>query len=552
MGEQIPRHKSLVLAVDHALAEVVHAGESLEEGSAGDLSVATLGGRMQVRWDDRGQASAMGQLVFFAEFLDTSGLFGHWVAQCPLTYTSPNAPSTQDVLGSWMLSILDGHRRYAHLGSLRGDGVAPRILGMKKVIGDDSLRRALSQIAPASKSTHDDGQRAQQQAQLARAERWMQQQLMHSVQDALDRPWVLDCDTTIKPLYGHQAGAQVSYNPHKPGRPSHVVHTYWVGNLRLVLHAQLQGGNSHSSTHGLPGLKALLERLPRAQRPQLVRGDCGYGSDTVMRELEDLGQPYLFKLKQSAAVKKLVQQQWRRHEWIDAGQGWDACADELQLLGWQHRRRVIVLRRAVRVELLVESKARRGRKRKDPLQASLQFIDKNTPDKVWEYAVLVSNAAFPIDAMGQLYRDRADCENGFDELKNQWGWGGYTTQDIERCNLSAQAVGLVYNWWSWYVRLANPKARLEAITSRPLLLNAVGRLTQHAGQQRILLTVTHAAEDQVKALVVNIRKGLQQIRAAAPQFQPLTRWKTLVRYIVDHIMTATATGMHWRLALGSG
>ena len=37
-------------------------------------------------------------------------------------------------------------------------------------------------------------------------------------------------------------------------------------------------------------------------------------------------------------------------------------------------------------------------------------------------------------------------------------------------HLSARAVALIYNWWSWYVRLAHPKARLEAITSRPLLL----------------------------------------------------------------------------------
>jgi hypothetical protein len=38
---------------------------------------------------------------------------------------------------------------------------------------------------------------------------------------------------------------------------------------------------------------------------------------------------------------------------------------------------------------------------------------------------LVSNSNYELKAIGQLYRDRADCENGFDELKNQWGWGGY-------------------------------------------------------------------------------------------------------------------------------
>jgi len=91
------------------------------------------------------------------------------------------------------------------------------------------------------------------------------------------------------------------------------------------------------------------------------------------------------------------------------------------------------------------------------------------PDKdlqVWEYAVLVTNSAHPLAAFGQLYRDRADCENGFDELKNQWGWGGFTTQDIERCQSSARAVALVYNWWSWYCRAAKPGPRMEAITSR--------------------------------------------------------------------------------------
>lgn len=50
--------------------------------------------------------------------------------------------------------------------------------------------------------------------------------------------------------------------------------------------------------------------------------------------------------------------------------------------------------------------------------------------------------------ISQLYRDRADAENGFDELKNQWGWGGNTTRDIARCQLTARMVALVYNWWS--------------------------------------------------------------------------------------------------------
>jgi hypothetical protein len=90
----------------------------------------------------------MGQLAFFAEFLEVTGLFARWVKGCPLPYTSPNAPAVVDLLGTWLLSILDGQRRYAHIAGLRGDEVTPEIPGMRRIVSDESLRRALSAFAP--------------------------------------------------------------------------------------------------------------------------------------------------------------------------------------------------------------------------------------------------------------------------------------------------------------------------------------------------------------------------------------------------------------------
>ena len=242
-----------------------------------------------------------------------------------------------------------------------------------------------------------------------------------------------------------------------------------------MLLAQVQSGKSNSAAHGLPGLTKLILGFALEERPRLVRGDCAYGTERVMCELEEIDQPHLFKLKQSANVKRLVLRHWPRDGWCNVGQGWEAHEDQLRLEGWSKTRRVVVMRRQVTKDALAEKTKRRRVKRnaaspqgKNPQQTCLDLIDTNDPVKAWEYAVLVTNTQYPLEAIGQLYRDRADCENGFDELKNQWGWGGYTTQDIERCNLSAQAVALVYNWWSWYMRLAHPKGRLEAITSRPL------------------------------------------------------------------------------------
>jgi hypothetical protein len=77
----------------------------------------------------------------------------------------------------------------------------------------------------------------------------------------LSEPWILDADTTVKPLHGHQEGAVVSYSPHQPGRPSHSYHSYLLANLRLVLAVEVAPGNQHTSKHCAPGLWKLIDGL---------------------------------------------------------------------------------------------------------------------------------------------------------------------------------------------------------------------------------------------------------------------------------------------------
>lgn len=48
-------------------------------------------------------------------------------------------------------------------------------------------------------------------------------------------------------------------------------------------------------------------------------------------------------------------------------------------------------------------------------------------------------------AVAQMYRDRAGAENLFDEVNNQWGWTGFSTQGLKRSQLLACLVALIYN-----------------------------------------------------------------------------------------------------------
>ena len=72
------------------------------------------------------------------------------------------------------------------------------------------------------------------------------------------------------------------------------------------------------------------------------------------------------------------------------------------------------------------------------------------------------------------------------------------------------------------------------------------------GQKKILLTITHEAAPQIKALVANVRHGLRLIQDTAPQLTKPQRWLALVRYIVERILACAPKPNLGLTALGTG
>jgi hypothetical protein len=472
---------------------------------ADPVSVDTFGGRIHVEWNPQAAVTPLGQLPFFIDYLHASGLFDEWVSSCPLQWTSPNAPTKIDVLGTVLLSVLSGHQRYAHINALRGDGVNPGLLGMSKVVSEDSVRRSYSKL-PEEEGIP-----------------WLQGSLHRVYGPVLSVPWILDADTTVKTVYGQQEGAEVGYNPHKPGRPSHTYHTYMIANLRLILEVEVQSGKQVASKYSAPGLWELLKRLPCEHWPSLIRGDRDWGTEANMRQAEQMDVPYLFKLRLTKGTRTLIERLMRGRDWVTAGQGWEGAESTLRLTGWSGSRRVVVLRRRIKKDLAVVCRPQDG-----PQQ--LSFAELSDQVDVYEYSVLITSLDHEILSIAQLYRDRADAENNFDELKNHWGWGGFTTQDLKRCRYMARITALIYNWWSLFVRLANPDQHTEAVTSRPLMLYAIGKQTRHAGQNRLTISSTHAEAEKVEQCYRRIAAFFKALRSTAEQLTTIQRWYRILSF----------------------
>jgi hypothetical protein len=150
--------------------------------------------------------------------------------------------------------------------------------------------------------------------------------------------------------------------------------------------------------------------------------------------------------------------------------------------------------------------------------------------------VLVTSVDAEILTLAQLYRDRADAENAFDELKNHWGWGGFTTHDLARCRLMARTVALIYDWWTLFARLVDPSRHTEAITSRPLLLQAVARETRHAGQTTLSITSSHGRSRPVRRALARLVDFLRTLNQSAEQLTGVERWcrilsRALIKYL---------------------
>ena len=232
----------------------------------------------------------LGQLPFFIDFLKTSGLFDAFVADCPLRYVSPNAPKKRDVLGTAMLSMLAGHKRYAHIAALRCDAVLPELLGMKKVVSEDAIRRGLQ-------GDRRDGRRdlaARPSAVLrgAAACRALDPRRRHDDQAAL---WP-----------SGRSGPGLQSQEARASEPLLSTPTRWPRRVSFSTSTSVLATSIRRSTaRRACGRCSIACRATCGRR--CLRGDCGFGNEGIMREAEARGLPYLFKLRLTANVKRMIE-----------------------------------------------------------------------------------------------------------------------------------------------------------------------------------------------------------------------------------------------------
>ncbi len=117
------------------------------------------------------------------------------------------------------------------------------------------------------------------------------------------------------------------------------------------------------------------------------------------------------RLRLTANVKKLIKKTFSKSGWSGTGQGWQGRHETLRLEGWSRQRQVVILRRRMKEGMAIAGRDGAG-------QLALGFVEIGPGAETYEYGVLVTSLEEEVLTLAQFYRDRADSENPFDELKN--------------------------------------------------------------------------------------------------------------------------------------
>ena len=477
------------------LVSVHLSGEGTDE-----IALDTLRGKFTVTRTDAA-LTPYGGLAAWSGFLKHLGIMERLAAACPVVRTSPNAAPVREVLHSFQLSALVEGKRFCHVRWLMDDPAVATLMGLERVRGEDALPRLVKGLQPAD------------------LRQWLHRP-QAELYAALPERFIADWDSTVNTRYGHQEDAKVGYNPHKRGRKSHHPLICVAARTRLCLHLEWRPGDTVSATDWQPAMEKLWQHPTIRERLWLNRGDVGFGQEAIMAWHETTGEPrpkYLFKLKLTSNVRRAI----ARVPWpLWAGSPTVGCQQlaetTVKLQGWSRERRIVIVR-------------------------TLRPINPTPQEQFWatpedDVAVYVTNLA-PGDAtleqIALLYAQRADTENVFDELKNQWGFRGYCSGKAVVTEMAARLVLLTYNLWTLFTRLMglHPGHHSEAIKSRRDFLLMAAQLVESGRQRTVKLAVKAEWWQVLKACYERLRTWLA---TTAPQ---LEAQGDFLRQLARHLTT---------------
>jgi hypothetical protein len=387
-----------------------------------------------------------GGIAVFAAFLGKIGYREAVRESMPITLISPNAIDPVETFTAFMVSVLAGARRFAHTGLLRLDRALHCILGMARFPTHHTIRNLFKRFNQAK--VHQ---------LYSRLTEWQILRLPERAQG-----YSMDLDSTVFERYGQQQGALKGYNPKKHGRPCHHPLLAILAETHFVLHAWLRSGNCGPSRGVVEFLKEALALLGTHHRIRVIRADSGFFDDKLLSFLEGRHLPYIVVARLTRWIKQEVASV---KTWQDLDAVYSVGEFRKQLHGWDHARRIVVVRERLREKPSV------GRR--------LLTVPGYT------FRLFVTTLTDPPEVIWRDYNQRADMEKRIGELKYDLAADDFCMREFFATEAAFLSVLLLFNLLGEFQRVGGIQGYRQPATLRAHVF-LCGAILGRAGHNPVL------------------------------------------------------------------
>jgi hypothetical protein len=407
-------------------------------------------------------------MLFFQEFLRVLQ-FRRSLAQRVEDFRPHHDYSLSQMTLAVMYPIVLGLDRLENASLLRSDATFQYLTGLPSYPDPQSLRRFLLRAPPKFRR------------QLHRFNDRL-------LQDFIRQPehrsrLILDLDSTVVTVFGHQEGAEVGYNPRYRGKRSYDPLLCLEANSSFLWDTELRCGDAGTWAGSAGVLASCFLSIPSDIRELRVRADAGFGYNPVLETIEQGQAQYAVVARMSSSLKRVLA--GLRYERLNSR--WEIAECEHQVSQKAPMRRCIVARRAM--------------EETEP-EPTLFTLAR------YAYRAWMTNLTLSPAGVWHFYDGRAGMEPRIGELREHFALRKIPTRAFEANALYLEIIRLAYNLVTAFQRSCLPED-WQDLTLRSLryrLLWLPGELTRPQNRPTLRLADSPVVRGWTEKILHRIHK----------------------------------------------
>ena len=387
---------------------------------------------LKVRFTDK-SVTVMGGMKLIAEWFRKIGLVEYMSERLRPLEPKSNRGYEPTAIGlSFIVSVLMGAKKLSQTVILGIDEPMKRLFGLKEIPSVSTFTRFFRKI---------------KQALIEKIFPGWNNWLLNMRKDEVPKDGItIDLDSSVFERYGKQEGAEIGYNPKKPGRPSHHPLFAIISDIKFVFHMWLRRGRTGSSSGVIEFMDEILGRLPEWIKIKVIRADSGFFSGKCFDYVESKNLLYMVVVKANKVVRKMIYG-IKVENWINIARGIAIGETTYQAQSWSKERRLVVIRQELK-----ERPTAQGR------------LFPEMPQ--YKYQIIATNLSWMCKDIWNYYKKRASMENYIKEFKYDYSLDTFSFKKFYATEAAMWFIVISWNILGWFKSSILGKDNMRLMTVR--------------------------------------------------------------------------------------